>query len=563
MGVRAHTMHSEVLDNSAIANWDELQTWQAWYTGHGNEPLNGWWNVPDHEEPVPMYVKNGSELRSLNLGTCKNLIGTVSRPMGTSETTVTLDGKTGTLVSAGAGSTLTYTIQWSDGSFWTKRPHATQEEMVNTIIGGIGTVFSLAGRHLNEWFLPDVWTPASSLTYPDFDGDRSTLTAYTPSVFDAALTIAIAIDSLIAQGKDYMDGQLLYATIKSTNFEGLSGQVAFDEYGDRANSTYILFNYADWYTKTTIATVSGTALTLSATPVVYARNETIPMPDGSCAVTNALTGEVCSGHGTCEYGPGLCVCDFEHLGTNCETYIPKPCSLEDTAIAVGTCSSQNERTVVTSFTRDCCDATRFPGVSSRCDTGITLPPPVSIECDHIVPDSDIGVAFFSIGIVGAAALVAFILVVLVKYSSPAFVMGQPPFLILCCIGGIVGISTISVYPGTWTTERCRLLAALPSVGFTIMLTSVVLKAWRVDAIFNNKSLYMMRIGAGEMLKRFSVIFGADLLLLMLFVFVNNVSASTHEETVEGKTVQFTTCTAEEVRCAMRCRANGPGLRMRH
>ena len=533
---------TEVLDSPAIDNWDELTGWQAWYTGHGPEPLNGWWDAPEAApEPVPVYVKNGSELRSVDLGTCTNLIGTVTR--GPSSTTVTLEGRTGTLEAGAAAGA--YTIRWSDGSSWTKRPHATQEALMRQIVGGVGSVFQLDGPMLYNWFLPRVWQTVDPLVYPDLDGDRTSVTAYTPAVADATFTIAIALNSLIEQGADYMDGELLYAAIKATRFTGLSGSVAFDSSGDRADSTYIIFNYADYYTKTIVASVSGDTYTETIVAPVYVGNRTVPLPDGGCAITDTLTGEVCSGHGVCEYGPGVCTCDFEHLGPSCETYIPRPCSIEDTAITVGACGADNTRTVLTSFTRECCDATRFPGARTRCDTGIPLPPPVSVECDHVVPDSDIGMAFMAIGIIGAVLLVAFIGAVLLRYSSPAFVMGQPPFLVLCCVGGIVGIVTISVYPGAWTTERCRLLAALPSVGFTVMLTSVVLKAWRVDAIFNNKSLYMMNVGPSEMLKRFSIIFGADLLLLLLFLFVNGVKASTHEETVSGKTLRYTSCTADE------------------
>ena len=528
---------TEVLDSPAIDAWTELESWQAWYTGHGFEALNGWWNVPGESEPVPMYVKNGVAVHSLSLATCKNLIGTVETlPSGAR--VITLEGKKGTLDDT------QQKIVWDTGEEWTKRPHASQNDLMNQIVGGIGSTFLTAGQDLSSWFLPTVWQTVDPSLYPDVDGDRSSVTAYTPAVFDATVAIAQSIDALITQGLDYMDGDLLYASIKASRFTGLSGDVGFDQYGDRANATYILFNYQDWYQKRTVASVSGTSIVSSGVAVVYAKNATVPLPDGGCHITDASKGEVCSGFGTCIYGRGVCECDFEHLGDNCETYIPLPCTLDDTALNVGVCSSENMRLVTTRFVNSCCNSQTFPGYRTRCDSGIFLPPPKMVECDHIMVDSDIAVALFAVGVVGIAVLAAFIILVLIKYNAPEMIMGQPPFLIVCCIGGIIGLSSILLYAGTWTTLRCRLLATLPSVGFTVMLTSVVLKAWRVDAIFNNKSLYMMNVGPGEMLKRFAGIVSIDIVLLLLFLLVNDVHASTHEETVEGKIVQYTECTAD-------------------
>ena len=149
-----------------------------------------------------------------------------------------------------------------------------------------------------------------------------------------------------------------------------------------------------------------------------------------------------------------------------------------------------------------------------------------------------------VGAFAIAMMLIFIVIVFIYRLKPEMVMGQPPYLILCCIGGIIGITSMCIYPGDWDTNRCRLLATLPSIGFTVMTTSVVLKAWRVDAIFNNKSLYMINIGPMEMTKRFAIILGIDVLLLLLFVFVNDVHASTHYEITEGKNVDYTSCTAD-------------------
>ena len=530
---------TEVLDSPPIDAWNELLSWQVWYTGHGSEPLNGWWDVSGASEPVPLFIKDGTAVHSLSLSTCKNLIGTITT--GTTRN-LSLDGKTATVTSP-YDSPLT--ITWSDGSVWTKRPHKTKDELLHQLVGGIGSVFLTNGQQLENWFIPKVWNTVDETLYKDFDGNRNSVTAYTPAVFDATLAIAKAVDSLVKTGQDYTNGPLLYNTIKGSTFQGLSGSVGFDQYGDRANATYILFNYDTATTKQTIATVSGDTLTMSTINVVkYNQGSLQPLADGTCLITDPLTGSMCNGQGTCKYGLGTCECNLLHLGTNCEIPIPEACTLDNVELSVGTCNSDNKRVVISRFISDCCDASRFPGVPTRCDTGISLPLAVTVECDYVHIDSDVSMAMLTIGALAIALMLVFIVIISIYRARPEIVMGQPPFLILCCLGGIIGITSMCIYPGDWTTLRCRILATLPSIGFTVMTTSVVLKAWRVDAIFNNKSLYMINIGPLEMIKRFAIILGIDVLLLLLFILVNNVHASTHFETTDGKLVDYTTCTAD-------------------
>lgn len=523
-------------------NWGLLETWQVWYTGHGSEPLNGWWSVPGTDEPVPMYVKEGSEVHTLDATPCVTLIGSVDR--SGADTVITVDGRTAVLREAASPGDAT-TLEWSDGVVWSRRPHFTREDYLEAIMGIVGTGFQSAGRHFHEWFIPDVYAPANPADVPDMDGDRSTVTGYSTASFDATLAIALGIDKLIKSGLDYNDGPLLFSTIRDLQFEGISGPVSFDTLGDRANSTYDIFNYNGEWTKQTVATVAG-SLDLTGVQTVYARGSSVPISDGACAVTNSTSGAVCGGVGTCMYGTGTCVCDAGFLGNSCEIRLPPLCADSDFVVTVGECTKSNTRpgsyAYVSGTSSACCNIESFPG--APCASGRLRPLSFTTNCDYVHEESDVGVAYVALGALGVGAVLLLAVIVVIFRDSHAMLKGQPPFLVLCCVGGAIGLATLIVYPGEWTTARCRLIAALPNTGFTVIMTSIVLKAWRVDTIFNNKSLHLMKVGGVQMLNRFFIIFVSDTGLLLLFLLVNNLHASTHEEEVGGRILPVMTCTAD-------------------
>lgn len=68
-----------------------------------------------------------------------------------------------------------------------------------------------------------------------------------PSSYDAVVAIALAVHNLTSSGRtaSELGGDELLAQLQRTQFEGVSGPVAFDENGDRVRGQFNVFNLRD------------------------------------------------------------------------------------------------------------------------------------------------------------------------------------------------------------------------------------------------------------------------------------------------------------------------------
>ena len=234
----------------------------------------------------------------------------------------------------------------------------------------------------------------------------------------------------------------------------------------------------------------------------------------------------------------------------CLSDLAEPCSSAHWSFSVGSCTKENTRqgsylfSTGTAFAPStlCCNSLNDD--ERVCPTGALLPAPFSVECDYIVTESNLSIVFITLSIFFVLVLLAFCGFVMINQKR--IMRGNTMFLIGCNLGGILGILTIVIYPGAWTTDKCRLMVALPSLAFTTIFTSMVLKAWRIDAIFNNKTLLAARIGLPQILSRFLSILCLDLVLIFGFVFANNVHQTSHYKSVDGRQVQYSECTTDGV-----------------
>ena len=299
--------------------------------------------------------------------------------------------------------------------------------------------------------------------------------------------------------------------------------------------------------------VDGVALAASAAamPLRLPRaNSTLTLKPYNCnvnaagAVGHLLTYEYADAAG------GRRVLGEIELDVPCLPDLAEPCSPSHWRFTVGSCDAENTRLGSYTFTTGtlaapptlCCNALNDDG--RVCPTGATLPAAFTVECDHVVLESTLSIVFVSFAAAVVLVLVAFSCFVLVFQSR--FMRGNTVFLIACNLGGVLGLVTIVIYPGEWTTGKCRLMVALPSLAFTTIFTSMVLKAWRIDAIFNNKTLLAAKIGFPQIAGRFASIIGLDLILVLCFVLVNDVRQTSHYKSVDGRQISYSECTTDGV-----------------
>ena len=291
-------------------------------------------------------------------------------------------------------------------------------------------------------------------------------------------------------------------------------------------------------------------LQIGAGSVMPSTNSSIAVKAYTCNVNNLNDKDSSIRYEYADVVSGKKVIGNIKLNVPCLPDLSEPCSAAHWSFSVGNCDSKNTRAGSYRFSTGslyapkalCCNAlNEDPRV---CPTGGVLPAAFSVECDHIVMDSVISIVFMCLALVFITVLIAFIACSFLKQFN--MMAGQAMFLVTCNLGGILGLSTILIYPGEWTTSKCRLLVALPSLAFTTIFTSMVLKAWRIDAIFNNKTLLAARIGVVQVFTRFAYIMSLDLILIILFIFVNDVHQTSHYKSVDGRQISFSECTTDGV-----------------
>ena len=137
-------------------------------------------------------------------------------------------------------------------------PGGCEYTPTDAIKGLIGlTPFMNTESPLNQQYV------AASNALRERDGleTMAELRTYTAEMVDALVAIATALDALPVE--DRSNGSLVQATMRHLTFEGISGHVAFDENGDRADARYSINNMKDkgsWEIVGDVATTVGSGL---------------------------------------------------------------------------------------------------------------------------------------------------------------------------------------------------------------------------------------------------------------------------------------------------------------
>ncbi|UPR02774.1 metabotropic glutamate receptor [Chloropicon primus] len=535
-------------NNQAMQILDgDIGSW--WYKPRAGT-LGGYYRSSAGGDIIPLFESSTGDLESANpQSNCLKVTGTRS---GAS---VSLGGRgTGTVSTAGGQDTIT----WADGEVWTRLPPPTLENLEATMLGTVGLAQSTFGPLLQN-YIDTIWEPKNAryafdtvnqdianqffidngddLGWADGDGDRKTVHPYGPPSFDAATAVALAIHDVIEAGNDPTDGEKLLEALKKVEFEGLSGKVSFDENLDRRGSRYTLFNRrSDDYT---VGLLEGDNVTFSRDVIFPGARSTAPT-DGTCLLNSQIT-SYCSGRGTCDFGAGVCMCPVGYGGANCEVIMPAPCTASHFDFTVSKCSTDNERVGVYTYkngSQSCCNEDNF---GDLCPTGLPLPAPINVECDYVHQDSPVGQAFLALAILSIAFQLALLVAVIMYRNNPFMRRSQPTMMALSIIGAIMGIASIFVLLGKRSDETCRTVPALLTLGFTLMYASLALKMYRVHVLFNNKYMKVVTMGVRQMMFILSLVMAAELLVLLLFIFVDDLRAGFVHETVKGALIPYFEC----------------------
>ena len=526
----------------------------SWFYNPAPNTIGGYWSSSavskwsaDVGDIVPIY-QSGATLESVSVATnCLKITGTVSGD------TVTLTG-----YGTGALSNNNSTITWDSGEVWSKMTPPTNTQVETTMQGSLGLTPSTFGPLLQN-YLDTVWEPKNTrytfdsvnqnianefftdngeeLGWTDGDGDRTTVHPYGPPSFDAAVAVATAIHNVIEAGESPSDGEKLLAALKTVELNGLSGKVSFDENGDRSGSRYTVLNRVSG--DFTIGLLEGSDLSFDKSITFPGSKSTAP-GDGTC-FTDATITQYCSGRGTCNFGEGTCVCPVGYGGANCEVAMPPPCTHADFDFVVSKCNVENDRMGVYSFkngSQSCCNSDNF---GALCPTGLLLPPPIIVECDYVKETSAVAQAFIALAAVSIAFQAGLLIMIILHRRNPFMRRSQPVMMGLSVAGSIMGIATIFVLVGERDTALCRSVPSLLTLGFTLMYASLALKMYRIHILFNNKMMKVVTVGVRQMMAILGCILAAEILCLMLFIFVDDLKAGVVYEAMRGALIPYFEC----------------------
>ena len=525
----------------------------SWFYKPKADTIGGYYTSSLGGDIIPLY-DSGTALESVNVNAnCIKITGTIDQ----SRASVTLDGiGDGSIEHIGEDGVR---ITWATGEVWTRITPPSLVELEAFFYASVGLTPSTFGPLLQD-YLDTIWTPKNpdydfdnstqniaheyfesngeELGWTDGDGDRTTVHPYGPPSFDAATAVALAIHAVIEAGDDPTDGEKLLAALMDVEFDGLSGKVSFDANGDRDGSRYTILNrrYSD---ESSVGLLEGATITFDKA-VVFPGTKTEAPVDGTCALSDTIT-QYCSGRGTCNFGPGTCTCAVGYGGANCEVEMPPPCTMQDFGFTVSSCNTDNDRLGVYYYlngAQSCCNPDNF---GDLCTTGLLLPTPIKVECDYVKEDSAVAQAFIALATIAIVFQLALLGAVVYYKDNALMRRSQPIMQSFAIIGSMLGISSIYMFVGERDTALCRTVPTVLTLGFTLMYSSLAVKMYRIDVLFNNKNMKLVTMGVRQMMLILGFIVGADLIAVLLFVFVDNVEASTTYDSVQGVLIPYFEC----------------------
>ena len=134
-----------------------------------------------------------------------------------------------------------------------------------------------------------------------------------------------------------------------------------------------------------------------------------------------------------------------------------------------------------------------------CAGGADLPKTEYVECEYLHFHSVYAIAILCLVSVWIGMHLASLALMYVKLRQKIILAGQPHYNAIIVVGNILCLACIILAFGDQTTFKCRAKEILVSQGFTMTYLTMALKAYRIDAIFNNKTLIPKQISEAQLI----------------------------------------------------------------
>ena len=278
--------------------------------------------------------------------------------------------------------------------------------------------------------------------------------------YDCVVALAAAMHS----AGDNANGSKVFEAFTNVRFEGATGTVAFDSQGDRLTSTvrYAVDLWRNSGSELSVTSVGSFRASSGYTSV----DDSITWPKDNYVLPEAL----CTAEDF-EYAVAVSRLPPTHTLSLCRSLHPR---LPISRPIVSECEGM-QRKVTFSWTESSnCTIGRLP----TSDGGV-LPADRSIECEYLQRGDPVVYVMYSLaGIAMLSFIVALALLVRLRHE-PAVRRGQPLFLSLMAVGGVVSLVPIFLIPGEPTGTNCFAPTVVVVFGFTLTFGCLLLKTYRI------------------------------------------------------------------------------------
>ena len=342
--------------------------------------------------------------------------------------------------------------------------------------------------------------------------------------YDRMIALAAAMHS----AGENASGATVFEAFTNVSFDGATGEVAFDPNGERLSST-VRYAVDVWRASGSELTAIRVGSFTTKSGYTNSSSDSLTWPKDTYAPADA----VCSAKDY-EYAQRLhhaLLYSFALLmlrpGTHTASHAPPPPSHRP---FVSDHCEDMRRTVKFSWT-----------ASSNCTVGRALvteggvlPVDSAIDCEYLQRDQPVVYVVYSLAGLAMLSFVA-ALVLLVRLRHAAAVrQGQPLFLCVMAVGGVVALVPIFLIPGEPAGSNCFAPTVVAVFGFSLTFGCLLLKTYRIYRLWETAKL-LERIALTErsMAWRLCLLLLIDAVALVAWGLVALPRATVEIEAVSG------------------------------
>ena len=352
--------------------------------------------------------------------------------------------------------------------------------------------------------------------------------------YDCTIALAAAMHS----AGENASGAAVFKAFTNVSFEGATGEVAFDPNGER-NSSTVRYAVDVWRASGSGLTAIRVGSFTTKSGYTNSSSDSLTWPKDTYAPADA----VCSAkdyeyaqrlHHALLYSFALLIVQAGHTAS----HAPPPPSHRP--VVSDHCEGMR-RTVKFSWT-----------ASSNCTVGRALvteggvlPVDSAIDCEYLQRDQPVVyVMYLLAGLAMLSFVVALVLLVRLRHAA-AVRQGQPLFLCVMAVGGVVALVPIFLNPGEPSASNCFAPIVTMFVGFSLTFGCLLLKTYRIYRLWEAARL-LERIALTErsMAWRLCLLLLIDAVALVAWGLVALPRATVELEEVSGlKSVAMKSCTS--------------------